>query len=148
MHFEKADMRTMRDLSPRLSSASVIAPPRFYSQSKEGVHDCAKSRIENRERNAQHLPSFLFFSPSFSENNATHRPVSRKGNTKNFGDGANALAKNCIRPLPLRKNTRRKNLPTPVMHTADRRTCVHSPTLSRFVRTQKKQLPIFRWIAV
>lgn len=77
-------MRTMRDLSPRLSSASVIAPPRFYSQSKEGVHDCAKSRIENRGRNAQHLPSFLFFSPSFSENNATHRPVSRKGDTKNF----------------------------------------------------------------
>lgn len=77
-------MRTKRDLSPRLSSASVKAPPRFYSQSKEGVHDCAKSRIENRERNAQHLPSFLFFSPSFSENNATHRPVSRKGDTKNF----------------------------------------------------------------
>lgn len=84
MHLEKADMRTKRDLLPRLSSASVKAPPQFYSQSKEGVRDCAKSRIENRGRNAQHLPSFLFFSPSFSENNATHRPFSRGGDTKNF----------------------------------------------------------------
>ena len=33
-------------------------------------------------RNAQHLPFFLFFSPSFSENNTTHRSVSRGGDTK------------------------------------------------------------------
>lgn len=141
-------MRTMRDLSPRLSSASVIAPPRFYSQSKEGVRDCAKSRIENRGRNAQHLPSFLFFSPSFSENNATHRPFSRGGDAKNFRRLSKCTCKNCIRPLPLRKNTRRKNLPTPVMHTADRRTCVHFPHPLAFPSHAKKQLPIFRWIAV
>lgn len=134
-------MRTMRDLSPRLSSASVIAPPRFYSQSKEGVRDCAKSRIGNRGRNAQHLPSFLFFSPSFSKNNATHRPVSRKGDTKNFGDGANALAKTASdRSLYTKtrdgKTCRRRVCTQPTAELA----CT-SPTLSHFLRTQKNNYP-------
>ena len=34
--------------------------------------------------NAQLPPSFLFFSPSFSENNAIHQSVSRKGDTKHL----------------------------------------------------------------
>ena len=33
-------------------------------------------------RNTRLPPSFLFFSPLFSENNATHRSVSRGGDTK------------------------------------------------------------------
>ena len=135
-------MRTKRDLSPRLSSASVIAPARFYSQSKEGVRDCAKSRIENRGRNAQHLPSFLFFSPLFSENNAIHQSISRGGDPKHLRQQRkHARKRNSIRPTFLRKNKRRHSLPMPVLRTAERPTCVCLPPSLRFLRAQKNSYP-------
>lgn len=99
-------------------------------------------------RNTRLPPSFLFFSPLFSENNAIHQSVSRGGDTKHLRQQRkHAHKRNYTRPL-LRKNTRRHNLPAPVMHTADRRTCVHFRPLSPFRSRTKKQLPIFRWIAV
>ena len=148
MHFKKADMRTKQNFSPRLSSASVITLLRSYRQSKERRTRLCEKSDRKQGRNAQHLPSFLFFSPSFSENNATHRPVSRGGDTKNFRRQSKLPRKrNCTRPL-LHKDTRRHNLPTPGMHTADRRTCVHFPHPLAFRSHTKKQLPIFRWIAV
>ena len=100
-------------------------------------------------RNAQLPPSFLFFSPLFSENNAIHQSVSRGGDTKHLRQQRkHAHKRNCTRPTFLRKNKRRHSLPMPVLRTADRPTCVCLPNPLRFVRAQKKQLSIFRWIAV
>lgn len=55
-------------------------------------------------RNAQLPPSFLFFSPLFSENNATHRSVSRGGDTKHLRQQRkHAHKRNYTRPTFLRK---------------------------------------------
>ena len=141
MHFKKADMRTKQNFSPRLSSVSVITLLRSYRQSKERRTRLCEKSDRKQGRNAQHLPSFLFFSPSFSENNATHRPVSRGGDTKNFRRLSKLPRKrNCTRPL-LRKDTRRHNLPTPVLRIADCPTCVCLPPSLSFVRAQKNSYP-------
>ena len=44
-------------------------------------------------RNTRFPPSFLFFSPLFSENNATHRSVSRGGAPNTYGNSANTLTR-------------------------------------------------------
>ncbi len=55
-------------------------------------------------RNAQLPPSFLFFSPLFSENNAIHQSVSRGGDTKHLRQQRkHAHKRNCTRPTFLRK---------------------------------------------
>ena len=100
-------------------------------------------------RNAQLPPSFLFFSPLFSENNAIHQSVSRGGDTKHLRQQRkHAHKRNCTRPTFLRKTndgttSRCRFCAQPIA----KLTCVSPPPFS-FVRAQKKQLPIFRWIAV
>lgn len=57
-------------------------------------------------RNAQLPPSFLFFSPLFSENNAIHQSVSRGGDTKHLRQQRkHARKRNCIRPTFHAKQT-------------------------------------------
>lgn len=57
-------------------------------------------------RNAQLPPSFLFFSPLFSENNAIHQSVSRGGDTKHLRQQRkHARKRNCIRPTFHAKRT-------------------------------------------
>lgn len=55
--------------------------PIFESAKERRTRLCEKSD-KKLGRNAQHLPFFLFFSPSFSDNNAIHQSVSRRGDTK------------------------------------------------------------------
>ena len=57
-------------------------------------------------RSAQLPPSFLFFSPLFSENNAIHQSVSRGGDTKHLRQQRkHARKRNCIRPTFHAKQT-------------------------------------------
>ena len=100
-------------------------------------------------RNAQLPPSFLFFSPLFSENNAIHQSVSRGGDTKHLRQQRkHAHKRNCTRPTFLRKTNdgtacRRRLCTQPTTELA----CTFPHPLA-FRSHTKKQLSIFRWIAV
>ena len=64
-----------------------------------------------------------------------------------YGNSANTLTEK-LHPSDIpTQNKRRHDQSMPVLRTADRQTYVCLPPFS-FVRAQKKQLPIFRWIAV
>ncbi len=99
-------------------------------------------------RNAQLPPSFLFFSPLFQR---TTPPIDRfpEEVTPNpYGNSANTLARETASDRHSTQNTRRHDQSMPVLRTAEHPTCVCLPPSLRFVRAQKKQLSIFRWIAV
>lgn len=99
-------------------------------------------------RNTQLPPSFLFFSPLFSENNATHRSVSREGDTKyTRQQRKHARKRNCIRPTFHAKHTTARPVDAGFAHSRTPNLHV-SPTLPPFRSCTKKQLSIFRWIAV
>lgn len=99
-------------------------------------------------RNAQIPPSFLFFSPLFQR---TTPPIDRfpeEVTPNTYDNSANTLARETASDRHSTQNTRRHSQPMPVLRTADRPTYVCLPPSLSFVRAQKKQLPIFRWIAV
>ena len=99
-------------------------------------------------RNAQLPPSFLFFSPLFQR---TTPPIDRfleEVTPNTYDNSTNTLARETASDRHSTQNTRRHSLAMPVLRTAERPTCVCLPNPLRFVRAQKKQLPIFRWIAV
>lgn len=99
-------------------------------------------------RNAQLPPSFLFFSPLFSENDAIHQSVSRGGDTKYpRQQRKHARNGNCIRPTFHAKHTTTRPVDAGFAHSRPQNLRV-SPTLPQFRSCTKKQLPIFRWIAV
>lgn len=99
-------------------------------------------------RNVQLPPSFLFFSPLFSENNATHQSVSRGGDTKHLRQQRKqARKRNCIRPTFHAKHTTAQPADAGFAHSRLPNLRV-SPTLPQFRSCTKKQPSIFRWIAV
>lgn len=98
-------------------------------------------------RNAQLPPSFLFFSPLFQR---TTPPIDRfleKVIPNTHGNSANTLAIETASDRHSTQNTRRHDQSMPVLRTADCPTYVCLPPSLRFLRAQKKQLSIFRWIA-
>lgn len=99
-------------------------------------------------RNAQLPPSFLFFSPLFSENNAIHQSVFREGDTKHLRQQRKHAHKgNSIRPTFHAKHTTARPVDAGFAHSRTPNLRV-SPTLPPFRSCTKKQLSIFRWIAV
>ena len=99
-------------------------------------------------RNAQLPPPFLFFSPLFQR---TTPPIDRcleKVTPNTHGNSANRLTRETASDRHSTQNTRRHNQSMPVLRTAERPTCVCLPPSLRFLRAQKKQPSIFRWIAV
>lgn len=99
-------------------------------------------------RNAQLPPSFLFFSPLFSENNATHRSVSRGGAPNTYGNSANTLTRETA---PVRHSYAKQMTAQPADAGFAHSRLPNlraSPQPPPFRSRTKKQLPIFRWIAV
>ena len=89
-------------------------------------------------RNAQLPPSFLFFSPLFSENNAIHQSVSRGGDTKHLRQQRkHARKRNCIRPTFHAKHTTARPVDAGFAHSRTPNLRV-SPTLPPFRSCTKK----------
>ena len=108
---------------------------------------CEKSDKKLR-RNAQLPPSFLFSSPLFQRTTPPIDQFLEKVTPNTYGNNANTLAIETASDRHSTQNTRRHSLPMPVLRTAERPTCVCLPPSLRFLRAQKKQPSIFRWIAV
>lgn len=93
-------------------------------------------------------PVFSLFLSAFSENNATHRSVSREGDTKHLRQQRkHARKRNCIRPTFHAKHTTARPVDAGFAHSRTPNLRVY-PTLPPFRSCTKKQLSIFRWIAV
>lgn len=99
-------------------------------------------------RNAQLPPPFLFFSPLFQRTMPFINWFLEEVTPNTYGNSTNTLAIKTASNRHSTQNTRRHDQSMPVLRTADRQTCVCPPPSLRFLREQKKQLPIFRWIAV
>ena len=99
-------------------------------------------------RNAQLPPSFLFFSPLFQRTTPFINRFLEKVTPNTHGNSANTLTRETASDRNSTQNTRRHDQSMPVLRTAERQTCVCLPPSLLFVRAQKKQRPIFRWIAV
>lgn len=99
-------------------------------------------------RNAQFPPSFLFFSPLFQRTTPPIDQFLEKVTPNTYGNSANTLSIETASDRHSTQNTRRHDQSMPVLRTAEHPTCVCLPPSLRFVRAQKKQLSIFRWIAV
>ena len=98
---------------------------------------CEKSD-KKQGRNAQFPPSFLFFSPLFSENNAIHQSVSREGDTKHLRQQRkHARNRNCIRPRFHAKHTTARPVDAGFAHSRPPNLRV-SPTLPPFRSCTKK----------
>ena len=98
--------------------------------------------------NAQLPPSFLFSSPLFQRTTPPIDQFLEKVTPNTYSNSANTLAIETASDRHSTQNTRRHSLPMPVLRTAERPTCVCLPPSLRFLRAQKKQPSIFRWIAV
>jgi hypothetical protein len=108
---------------------------------------CEKSD-KKQGRNAQLPPSFLFFSPLFQRTTPFINRFLEEVTPNTYGNSANTLARETASDRHSTQNTRRHSLAMPVLRTAERPTCVCLPPSHSFVRAQKKQPSIFRWIAV
>lgn len=148
MHSEKANTRTKRNVSSRHFRGSFAALSRRSSQSKGAVRDCAKSRIKSWEE-ALNFPRLFSFSPRFFQRTTPFINRFLEEVTPNtYGNSANTLARETASDRHSTQNKRRHDQSMPVLRTADRPTYVCLPNPLRFVRAQKKQPSIFRWIAV
>ena len=99
-------------------------------------------------RNAQLPPSFLFFSPLFQRTMPFINRFLEEVPPNTYGNSENTLSIETASDRHSTQNTRRHSLPMPVLRTADCPTCVCLPPRSLFLSCTKKQLSIFRWIAV
>ncbi len=99
-------------------------------------------------RNAQLPPPFLFFSPLFQRTMPFINRFLEEVPPNTYDNSANTLTIETASDRHSTQNTRRHSLPMPVLRTAERPTCVCLLPSLRFVRAQKKQLSIGRWIAV
>ena len=121
--------------------------PVFESAKGRRTRLCEKSD-KKLGRNAQLPPSFLFFSPLFQRTTPFINRFLEEVTPNTYGNSANTLTEK-LHPSDIpTQNKRRHDQSMPVLRSADRPTCVCLPTPLRFVRAQKKQLSIFRWIAV
>ena len=108
---------------------------------------CEKSDKKTGEK-CSNSPVFSLFLSAFSENNATHRSVSRGGDTKPLRQQRkHARKRNCIRPTFHAKHTTARPVDAGFAHSRTPNLRV-SPTLPPFRSCTKKQLSVFRWIAV
>lgn len=148
LHSEKANTRTKGNISSRHFRGSFAALSRRSSLTKGSIRGCAKSRIKSWGE-MLNFPRLFSFSLRFFQRTTPFINRFLEEVTPNtYDNSANTLARETASDRHSTQNTRRHSLPMPVLRTADRPTYVCLPPSLRFVRAQKKQLPIFRWIAV
>ncbi|GEM_PF-1917727 len=148
LHSEKANTRTKGNISSRHFRGSFAALSRRSSLTKGSIRGCAKSRIKSWGE-MLNFPRLFSFSLRFFQRTTPFINRFLEEVTPNtYDNSANTLARETASDRHSTQNTRRHSLPMPVLRTADRQTCVCLPPSLSFVRAQKKQLPIFRWIAV
>ncbi len=121
--------------------------PTIESVKRSCTRLCEKSD-KKLGRNAQ-LPRLFSFSLRFFQRTTPFiNRFLEKVTPNTYGNSVNTLARETASDRHSTQNTRRHDQSMPVLRTAERPTCVCLPPSLRFVRAQKKQLPIFRWIAV
>lgn len=148
LHSEKANTRTKGNISVHHFRGSFAALSRRSSQSKGAVRGCAKSRIKSW---GEMLNISHFFSFSLRLFPTTTPFINRflEEETPNtYDNSANTLARETA---PVRhfyaKQTTARPVDAGFAHSRSPNLRV-SPTLPPFRSRTKKQLPIFRWIAV
>ena len=147
MHFKKANMRTKRNVSPRLSSASVITLLRSYRQSKERRTRLCKKSDRKQGRNAQHLPSFLFLSVFFRKQRHPSTGFSRRRHQE-LSETEQTSSQTKLHPTaPTQRHTTAQPADADYAHSRPPNLRALPPP-SQFRSHTRKQLPIFRWIAV
>ena len=148
LHSEKANTRTKGNISSHPFRGSFAALSRRSSLTKGAIRGCAKSRIKSRGEMLNFPRLFSFSLRFFQRTMPFINRFLEKVTPNTYGNNANTLAIETASDRDSTQNTRRHDQSMPVLRTADRQTCVCLPPSLRFVRAQKKQLSIFRWIAV
>ena len=148
LHSEKANTRTKGNISVHHFLGSFAALSRRSSQSKGAVRDCAKSRIKSWEEILDFPRLFSFSLRFFREQRHSSIGFSRRRHQIPMTT-AQTRSQEKLHPtdIPTQKQTTTRPVDAGFAHSRPPNLRV-SPTLPPFRSRTKKQLPIFRWIAV